>query len=213
MHWLQSWQSNCFNSSPPGQNGRHFADDLFRCIFVNVKVCILIEISLKFVPKDLINNNLAFGLDNGLVPNRRQAIIWTNADPVYWRIYAALWGDELKNVFKCLQMCLQTPSNVKTPMIYFGNIMTGPPPVQRWTPRAFIIVQVTQHVFRSIHPWRHGFLVHSGIIKINSMKGFHPGILVTWSLISHLGRWSSQKESVACELRSDNSFMNRDTMS
>ena len=28
-------------------------------------------------------------------PNRRQAIIWTNADPVHWRIYAALGRDEL----------------------------------------------------------------------------------------------------------------------
>ena len=36
------------------------------------------------------------GSDNGLVPNRRQAIIWTNADPIHWRIYAALGGDELK---------------------------------------------------------------------------------------------------------------------
>ena len=36
------------------------------------------------------------GLDNGLAPNRRQAIIWANADPIHWRIYAALGGDELK---------------------------------------------------------------------------------------------------------------------
>ena len=35
------------------------------------------------------------GLDNGLAPNRPQAIIWTNADPVRWRVYAALGGDEL----------------------------------------------------------------------------------------------------------------------
>ena len=27
---------------------------------------------------------------------RRQAIIWTNADPTHWDIYAALGGDELK---------------------------------------------------------------------------------------------------------------------
>ena len=33
--------------------------------------------------------------DNGLVPNRRQAIIGTNVDPIHWRICAAL-GDELK---------------------------------------------------------------------------------------------------------------------
>ena len=35
------------------------------------------------------------GLDNGLAPNRRQVIIWTNSDPIQWRIYAALGGDEL----------------------------------------------------------------------------------------------------------------------
>ena len=34
------------------------------------------------------------GLDKGLAPNRWQAIIWTNADPIRWRIYAALGGDE-----------------------------------------------------------------------------------------------------------------------
>ena len=28
-------------------------------------------------------------------PNLRQAIIWTNADPIHWCIYAALGGDEL----------------------------------------------------------------------------------------------------------------------
>ena len=44
------------NSSPPGQNGRHFPDDIFKCIFMNEKFCILIRISLKFVPKGLINN-------------------------------------------------------------------------------------------------------------------------------------------------------------
>ena len=31
---------------------------------------------------------------NGLVLNRRQAIIWTNADPVHGHMYAALGGDE-----------------------------------------------------------------------------------------------------------------------
>ena len=29
------------------------------------------------------------------MPNRRQAIIWTNADLVHWCIYAALGKDEL----------------------------------------------------------------------------------------------------------------------
>ena len=47
------------NSSPPGLNGRHFADDIYGCIFVNEKFCILIEISLNFVPKGPIYNNPA----------------------------------------------------------------------------------------------------------------------------------------------------------
>ena len=47
------------NSSPPVQNDRHFADDTFRCTFVNEKFYILIKISLNFVPKGPIDNNLA----------------------------------------------------------------------------------------------------------------------------------------------------------
>ena len=40
-------------------NGRHFADDSFKCIFLNENVWIQIEISLTFVPKGPINNILA----------------------------------------------------------------------------------------------------------------------------------------------------------
>ena len=29
------------------------------------------------------------------MPNRRQAIIWTTADPIHWRIYEGLGEDEL----------------------------------------------------------------------------------------------------------------------
>ena len=46
-------------SSPPGQNGRHFTDDGSKCIFVNEKFCILIIISLKFLPKGPIDKNPA----------------------------------------------------------------------------------------------------------------------------------------------------------
>ena len=61
---------------------------------MNRKFCILIEIWLKFVPKCPIDNNPAY---NGLAPSRRQAIIWANADPIHWCIYAALGGDELSD--------------------------------------------------------------------------------------------------------------------
>ena len=44
------------NSSPPGQNGRDFGDDIFNCIFMNEIFCILIQISLKFDPDGPIND-------------------------------------------------------------------------------------------------------------------------------------------------------------
>ena len=44
------------NSLRPRQNERHFVDDIFKCIFRNENVWILIKISLKFVPKGPINN-------------------------------------------------------------------------------------------------------------------------------------------------------------
>ena len=75
QNWVVTWISNnicsfiwnlincwChqFNLSRPEQNGRHFADDNFRCIFVNDNFCILIKMSLKFVPNGPIDNNPAF---------------------------------------------------------------------------------------------------------------------------------------------------------
>ena len=44
------------NTLRPRQNGRHFADDIFKCILLNENTSILINISLKFVPEGRINN-------------------------------------------------------------------------------------------------------------------------------------------------------------
>ena len=44
------------NTLRPRQDGHHFPDDIFRCIFVNEKFYILIKISLKFVPTGPNNN-------------------------------------------------------------------------------------------------------------------------------------------------------------
>ena len=44
------------NTLKPRQNGRHFPDDIFKCIFLNENIWTLIEISPEFVPKGPINN-------------------------------------------------------------------------------------------------------------------------------------------------------------
>ena len=45
--------------TPTEQNGRRFADDILKRIFLNKNVRNLIQISLKFVPKDSIDNESA----------------------------------------------------------------------------------------------------------------------------------------------------------
>ena len=47
------------NSSSPGQNGRHFADDIFMCTFLNENIRIWIKFSLKIVLKGLDDNKSA----------------------------------------------------------------------------------------------------------------------------------------------------------
>ena len=54
-----SWDITVLSSFLPGQNDRHFTDDIFRCIFVNEKFCNFIKISLKFVPMGPIDNHPA----------------------------------------------------------------------------------------------------------------------------------------------------------
>ena len=50
------YSGSSVNSLGPRQNGRHFADDIFRCILFNENVWIPIKISLNFVPRGSINN-------------------------------------------------------------------------------------------------------------------------------------------------------------
>ena len=52
-----TWRS--VSSAHQGQNGRHFTDAIFKCIFMNEKYCISLRISLKFVPRGPIDNNPA----------------------------------------------------------------------------------------------------------------------------------------------------------
>ena len=47
---------------------------------------------------------------NGLAPNRRQAITWTNANPVHWRIHATVGGAELNHMTHCAIFSFTKPS-------------------------------------------------------------------------------------------------------
>ena len=89
-----SRKSTPLNSFPPEQNGHHFTDNIFKCI-PWMKSFILIQIRLKFVPRGPIDKAVFVQV---MVPNRRQAIICTNAEPVHWCIYVALGGNEVSDI-------------------------------------------------------------------------------------------------------------------
>ena len=57
--WLPFRPIGDINTLTPRHNGRHFADDIFKCIFLNENDWIPIKIPLKFVPKGSINCILA----------------------------------------------------------------------------------------------------------------------------------------------------------
>ena len=79
---------NTFNTLWPRQNGHRFADDTFKCIFLNENVRISIKISLKFVTKGPIYNNQELVQATSHYLNQW----WL----VYWRIYASLGLNELR---------------------------------------------------------------------------------------------------------------------
>ena len=53
---ILSLSHSVINSSPPGENGCHFTDDMFKCIFLNGNIWISNKISSKYVPWVLIDS-------------------------------------------------------------------------------------------------------------------------------------------------------------
>ena len=70
------------------------ADNNFKCIFLNENDRILLNFP-KICSQESNWQYASISSGDGLALNKRQAITWTNADPVHWCIYAALGEDEL----------------------------------------------------------------------------------------------------------------------
>ena len=102
LYWCSLWvcrailnSLNTMNTLRPRQNGRHFADDVFKWIFLNENVWISIDISLKLVPKGPIYNIQALAQ---IMASRRQAIVWTNDGLFCWRTWYASIGLNLTGI-------------------------------------------------------------------------------------------------------------------
>ena len=80
-----------------GQNGRHFASDIFKWIFLNENYCFLFEISLKYVPRGSLSNE----------PSTVQiirTITWTNA--------------KFTDVYVCFSAKLNDVIDLRTAQVY-----------------------------------------------------------------------------------------------
>ena len=86
----RTWRINTLR---PGQNGRHFADDIFKCIFLNENVWIPTKISLKFVQLTIFQHWFRYWLGASQVTSHYLNQWWL----VYWRKYASLGFNELSS--------------------------------------------------------------------------------------------------------------------
>ena len=91
--------SASFNTLRPRQNGRHFPDDIFKCISLDENAWISIKFSLTFLPKSPINN----------IPSLVQITAWHRSgdkplfEPIvlsFLRIYTSLGLNELSIISK-----------------------------------------------------------------------------------------------------------------
>ena len=91
-----------FKTLWPRQDGRRFCRRHFQLHFIQWKC---LNFKWNFIEICSLGSSWQYGSmvsDNGLAPNRRQAIIWSNADPIHWHIYAALVGDELSIIWSLI---------------------------------------------------------------------------------------------------------------
>ena len=104
--WAVGWLLP-FNSLRPRQNGRLFADDTFKRIFLNENIRISTKNSLKFVPKGLINN----------IP----ALVLIMA----WRRPGDKPLSELMLVRSLTHICVTRPQWVKYPLTHWWRDKMG----------------------------------------------------------------------------------------
>ena len=104
-HWY--WYLNTLR---PRQNGRHFPDDIFKCIFLNENVSITIKFSLKFPRAKLTIFQHWFG--EWLGAKQATSHYLNQGWTVYWHIYASLSLNELR--------CIKSESHKINPVFFFN---------------------------------------------------------------------------------------------
>ena len=116
------------NTLRPGQNGRHFPDDIFKWIFLNENVWILINISLKFVPKGPINN----------IPTLVRVMAWRrpgnkpSSEPMMIRLLTHTYVSSMTHICGLNELMEKTCYSSALAMDLHGNIEHGQHWFRQW---------------------------------------------------------------------------------
>ena len=105
------------------QKGQHFADDIFNCILLTEKCCVLIEISLNFFPKGPIDNNQAFAkIMAWRLPGHKRL-----PEPMmaYLLMYTHVIRPQWVNIFLCFQKLIQHNKDYRHQTLTFYRSLDG----------------------------------------------------------------------------------------
>ena len=94
-YWSVTRCHTNINTLRARENGQYLANGIFKCIFLNAKVWILMKMSQNIIFLRVWFQLVSIGCSNGLVPNRQQAMVWTNVDDAYMSHTGV---DELKEI-------------------------------------------------------------------------------------------------------------------
>ena len=133
-----------FNTLRPRQNGRHFPDDIFKCISLKENVWISIKMSLKFVPKGSVH----IGSDNGLEPHRRQVII-TLVRHKKARFDSKMHGSTQKSPVRHKNARFDTKMPSPACISWHCHYQTSPPPLPPWCEKYFFPILFQYFVFKN----------------------------------------------------------------
>ena len=113
LHLLNVFSICSINILRPIQNGRHFRDDISKCIFFKENIWILLKTSLKYIPKVHFNNVPAL-VQITAGANQATSHYLNQCWLVYWRIYTSLSPNELNHC--TYWMCRPFPLNQVEPL-------------------------------------------------------------------------------------------------
>ena len=143
------------NTLRPRQDGRHFPDDIFKCIFLNENVLIPIKISLKFVPKGPINN----------IPALVQIMAWCHSGnkPI----------SEPMMVILPTHICVAPPQWVKRSC---SDYIWRQESVKMLLWFSFQVVILTTMYWKFSCPWQFLVVQTYGVVKLSYTQYYMPAL-------------------------------------